>query len=201
VSSDTRTLSGTESVCPECLQRIPARNVKRGDSVYLVKECPEHGPFSTVIWRGKPDYEEWGYARHTRGPEVCMTGKRRGCPFDCGLCPSHRSPSCAVLLEITSRCNLGCPVCFADAGNAGAREDPSLAVIDGWYRSLLSAGGPVNIQLSGGEPTMRDDLPDIIALGRQRGFDFIQINTNGLRLGKEPRYGEKLKAAGLDCAF
>jgi uncharacterized radical SAM superfamily Fe-S cluster-containing enzyme len=183
------------------MQRIPARNVKRGDSVYLVKECPEHGSFSTVIWRGEPDYEAWGYAGNRRGPEIFMTSGQRGCPFDCGLCPSHRSQTCAALLEITSRCNLNCPVCFADAGKAKAREDPSLSAISGWYRRLLSAGGPVNIQLSGGEPTIRDDLPEIIALGRKLGFDFIQINTNGLRLGQEPRYAERLKAAGLDCAF
>jgi uncharacterized radical SAM superfamily Fe-S cluster-containing enzyme len=106
-----------------------------------------------------------------------------------------------VLLEITSRCNLNCPVCFANADTAKAREDPSLSAIKGWYQRLLSAGGPVNIQLSGGEPTMRDDLPEIIALGRQFGFDFMQINTNGLRLGQEPQYVERLKAAGLDCAF
>ncbi|MDR1241168.1 MAG: radical SAM protein [Deltaproteobacteria bacterium] len=201
MSSDTRILNSTESICPECLQRIPARNVKRGDSVYLVKECPEHGPFSTVIWRGEPDYEAWGYAGNTRGPGGFVPDRQRGCPFDCGLCPAHRNQPCAVLLEITSRCNLGCPVCFADADKAGAGEDPSLSAISGWYRRLLSSGGPVNIQLSGGEPTMRDDLPDIIALGRQLGFDFIQINTNGLRLGQEPRYAEKLKAAGLSCAF
>ena len=64
-----------------------------------------------------------------------------------------------------------------------------------------SRGGPYNIQLSGGEPTMRDDLPEIVRLGRERGFSFFQLNTNGLRLASEKGYAEELRAAGVSCAF
>lgn len=49
--------------------------------------------------------------------------------------------------------------------------------------------GGSNIQLSGGEPTVRDDLPEIIALCRSAGFAFVQLNANGIRLGREPGYG------------
>jgi hypothetical protein len=59
----------------------------------------------------------------------------------------------------------------------------------------------VNIQLSGGEPTVRDDLPEIVRRIRARGFDFVQINTNGLRLAKEAGYARALADAGLDCVF
>jgi len=62
-------------------------------------------------------------------------------------------------------------------------------------------GSPFNIQLSGGEPTVRNDLPEIIQLGRSRGFGFIQINTNGLRLGKDSHYVKALKSAGLSSVF
>ena len=195
-----KVLNTTRSLCPECLKRIPAWNVRRGDSVYLVKECPDHGRFSTVIWRGEPAYESWGYPRKSSGPGVCARQKDRGCPFDCGLCSEHHQEPCAVLLEVTSRCNLRCPVCFAKTdGTEG--PDPGLEVIEGWYRALLRNGGPFNIQLSGGEPTLRDDLPEIIALGQTLGFSFIQINTNGIRLGNEPEYVKSLKAAGLGCVF
>ncbi len=193
-------LSSTLSLCPHCLARIPAWNVQRGSDVYLVKECPRHGRFSTIIWRGSPDYESWGYPKKRTGAKTCATASVRGCPFDCGLCPEHHHEACAILLEVTQRCNLRCPVCFADAGQA-TTPDPDLAAIGSWYKALMDQAGPVNIQLSGGEPTVREDLPDIIALGHRTGFPFVQINTNGLRLGKEPGYAATLKDAGLDCAF
>ncbi|TWH48733.1 radical SAM (seleno)protein TrsS [Sporomusa sp. KB1] len=201
MAPDEKLLNSTESVCPECLKRIPAQNVRRGNDVYLIKECPDHGQFSTVIWRGEPAYESWAYPKKASSPAACATESNKGCPFDCGLCSDHHQQSCGVLLEVTSRCNLACPVCFAGITEGAAGEDPDLSVIESWYRMLLASGGPVNIQLSGGEPTVRDDLPDIVALGHKLGFNFIQINTNGLRLGKESEYVAKLKKAGLNCVF
>jgi hypothetical protein len=76
-----------------------------------------------------------------------------------------------------------------------------MGTIEGWFRRLLAAGGPYNIQLSGGEPTLRDDLPEIIALGRSLGFGYFQLNTNGLRLARDSGYARSLKAAGLGCVF
>ena len=70
-----------------------------------------------------------------------------------------------------------------------------------WYELLLESGGSFNIQLSGGEPTMRDDLPEILRMGRLAGFPFFQLNTNGLRLAEDPAYAAELRAAGLDCVF
>jgi uncharacterized radical SAM superfamily Fe-S cluster-containing enzyme len=197
---EEQVLSATESVCPECLARIPALRVAYGDDVYLKKTCPEHGDFTTVIWRGLPAYSSWVRPKIPSYPDNPFTSVERGCPFDCGLCPDHRQQSCCVLFEVTQRCDLRCPVCFADAGNHPT-PDPDLSKIEGWYRRLLDAGGPFNIQLSGGEPCLRDDLPDIIALGRSRGFTFFQVNTNGLRLSRDADYLKRLKEAGLSTVF
>jgi tetraether lipid synthase len=197
---EEQVLSETESVCPECLARIPATHVARGDDVYLKKTCPEHGGFDTVIWRGPPAYASWVRPKLPSYPDNPFTPVDRGCPFDCGLCPDHRQQSCCVLFEVTQRCDLRCPVCFANAGNQPT-SDPDLHIIEGWYRRLLEAGGPFNIQLSGGEPCLRDDLPDIIALGRSLGFSFFQVNTNGLRLSGDADYLKRLKGAGLATVF
>lgn len=199
-SSDEFVLSHTESVCPECLARIPAQRVARGPDIYLCKTCPEHGPFSAVTWRGEPPFESWVKPKLPSYPEAPFTSISKGCPYDCGLCPDHRQHTCSVLLEVTARCDLGCPVCFAAAGGQSAL-DPDLATIEGWYRRLLDAGGPFNIQLSGGEPCLRDDLPQIIALGRSLGFTFFQLNTNGLRLARDPSYLRRLADAGLSTVF
>jgi uncharacterized radical SAM superfamily Fe-S cluster-containing enzyme len=193
-------LSTTESVCPACLARIPARRVRRGEDVYLEKVCPEHGAFQSVIWRGEPSFDSWVRPKSPAFPHNPFTRVSQGCPFDCGLCPDHRQQSCCVLLEVTRRCDLRCPVCFAEAGGDGA-ADPDLTAIESWYRRLLEAGGPYNIQLSGGEPCLRDDLPEIISLGRSLGFTYFQLNTNGLRLAHDPAYLRALVVAGLTTVF
>ncbi len=193
-------LSTTESVCPECLARIPAQRVAQGDEVYLRKTCPEHGSFQTILWRGQPAYAEWVRPKLPARPTQPFTAIDRGCPFDCGLCADHLQTTCCVLLEVTQRCDLHCAFCFAEAGDRRL-TDPDLTAIEGWYRRLLEAGGPYNIQLSGGEPALRDDLPEIISLGRDLGFTFFQLNTNGLRLARDVAYLKRLKDAGLSTVF
>ncbi len=190
----------TISVCPVCLKRIPAGRVVYGDDVYLEKTCAEHGFFKTILWRGGPDYLTWKQEKEPNYPGNPLTDVERGCPFDCGPCGEHRQEPCCVLLEVTGRCDLGCPVCFASAGESPA-TDPSLQVIEMWYRRMLLAGGPFNIQLSGGEPCLRDDLPEIIALGKRLGFTYFQANTNGLRIAADPAYLRRLKEAGLQVVY
>ena len=190
----------TQSLCPECLKRIPARYERSGAEVYLAKNCPEHGPYRALAWRGEPSFDFWSRPKMPTSPPVCATEVDRGCPFDCGLCPDHRQHTCAALLEVARNCDLGCPVCYADAG-PDAGPEPSLELIESWYESVRRSAGNCNIQLSGGEPTMRDDLPTVIALGRGLGFTYIQLNTNGLRLAREPGYAEMLKSAGLSSVF
>jgi uncharacterized radical SAM superfamily Fe-S cluster-containing enzyme len=205
-----RVLSTTESVCPECFARIPAARVQYSEDVYLEKTCPQHGEFRTVIWRGQPAFISWVRPKTPSFPKKPFTEVKQGCPYDCGLCPNHQQQSCCVLLEVTQRCDLRCPVCFADAANTpkksvrGAGSPPpdlSMDEIGIWYQRLLVAGGPFNVQLSGGEPCMRNDLPEIIRLGRSYGFIFFQLNTNGLRLSHDAAYLAELKAAGLSTVF
>jgi 7,8-dihydro-6-hydroxymethylpterin dimethyltransferase len=194
-------LSATESLCPVCLQRISAERVAEGDNVYLSKTCSRHGEFKTVIWRGADSYASWGsQCRTPARPPVCVSEVDRGCPFDCGLCPDHRQHTCCVVLDVTERCNLECPVCFASAG-CSAKPDPTADEIVGWCRRLLELGGPFNLHLSGGEPTVRRDLPEIIRRVRALGFTYIQLNTNGVRLARDPDYAHELQEAGLTCVF
>lgn len=196
-----KTLNHTQSVCPVCLKTIDAE-VRAGHSgVFLEKSCPEHGFFSTLIWDGSAEsYLKWDRGNKKRDTLVRPKEVSQGCPRDCGLCTEHVRSTCCVLLELTARCNLKCPVCFASAGET-VRSDPTLEDIGGIMDMLMASGGPYNLQLSGGEPTMRDDLPQIIAMGIEKGFSFFQLNTNGLRLAEEPGYAALLKSAGLSCVF
>lgn len=188
------------SVCPVCLRQIPASHVMEDDDVLLLKECPEHGSFRTVIWRGAPGFHDWKRPKIPSSPKNPRVQPERGCPLDCGLCSGHRQHTCTAVLEVTWRCDLGCPVCFASSGGRPA-PDPTEQEISRLYDQVHEASGFCNIQLSGGEPTVRDDLEVLIRLGKDKGFPFIQLNTNGVRIGSESGYAARLAEAGLDSVF
>ena len=188
----------TTSLCPLCLRRLRALVVRRGGNVWLERTCPEHGQVVALIWRGPPDYDEWRAAGS--GPSCGDPAENPDCPTACGLCASHVRQTCCVLLEVTARCDLECPICFASARQRSA-PDPSIDEIEGWFRRVLERAPGGNVQLSGGEPTVRDDLPQVVALGRSLGVSFLQLNTNGLRLATDDGYAQTLAAAGLQTVF
>lgn len=190
----------TESVCPVCLNRIPAERVASGERVDLVKTCPDHGTFRAVVWNGRPALDAWQRPKTPAILHPVFHETQRGCPFDCGLCRGHRQRSCTVLLEVTRRCNLRCAVCFAGSHPQDV-PDPDLSEIRNWYRTAWNLAPGSNIQLSGGEPTVREDLPEIVAAGREAGFGFVQLNTNGIRLAGDGGYVRALKDAGLASVF
>jgi 7,8-dihydro-6-hydroxymethylpterin dimethyltransferase len=199
-SSGGAVLSETESLCPACLKKIPAWRVASGEDIYLEKRCAQHGFFRTIIWRGKPALSNWTRPKVPVFPVPGITEKRLGCPLDCGLCPDHRQRTCTALIEVTGHCHLNCPICFASSGSA-VGPDPDLEQIGRGYERIREVAGPCHIQLSGGEPSVRDDLPAIVTLGRRLGFDFIQLNTNGRRLAQDADYARTLKEAGLSSVF
>ncbi|MBW1902378.1 MAG: radical SAM protein [Deltaproteobacteria bacterium] len=195
------TIGETKSLCPICLNVIPAAKVSEDQDVFLEKTCPDHGDFKTLLWRGEPSYLDWGRGEDAPGADVRQTLTVNNCPNDCGLCPEHAAQTCTVLMEVTGRCNLNCPVCFASSSNGGAEFHPDISEIRAMFGAIIDAGGPYPVQLSGGEPTLRDDLPDIISYAKKLGFYHIQVNTHGLRLAKDRDYLQDLKDAGADLIY
>ena len=185
----------TRSVCPVCLKNLPARLLREADGRFLLeKSCPAHGRFSVPVWQGRMDFERW-----LLGAPPLTEGLALGCPRDCGLCAEHESGSCCVLLEVTPRCNLRCRFCFARGGEEEA--EPALDELKAAVRDIAArCGGPL-LQLSGGEPTLRDDLPELVRCAKEAGCSCVQLNTNGLRLAREPDYARRLAEAGLDIVF
>jgi uncharacterized radical SAM superfamily Fe-S cluster-containing enzyme len=139
------------------------------------------------------------------GPRVenPRTETKRGCPYDCGLCPSHETPTVLANIDITNRCNLRCPICFANAAESGYVLEPSIGEIRQMLINLRS-NRPFpcpSVQFSGGEPTVREDFAEIVAMAREVGFPQVQVATNGIMLAKDPGYAAKLKAAGLSTVY
>lgn len=140
--------------------------------------------------------------------EDCNTNndsnKKSECPLHCGTCSDHLQTACCIIIDLTKRCNQHCPYCFARADDDDySIHEPSLDELGKKFDFLKYLGEerPFNIQLSGGEPTVRDDLPDIIKLARSKGFEYIQINSNGKRIAEEKEYAKKLKDAGASVVF
>lgn len=96
-------------------------------------------------------------------------------------------------LALTYRCNNNCAHCY----NARARNYPELTTQE-WFRVLdkLWELGIPHIVFTGGEPTLRDDLPELIRHAEQNG-QITGLNTNGRKL-KDPAYLQTLIDAGLD---
>lgn len=188
-------IRNTYSLCPACLRRLPAEIVKSGQEYFIEKNCPDHGRFSTIVWRGdNPSFEQWGNYIPPEEPENLQPD----CPTECGLCPSHLQKTCCVLVEVTHRCNLSCPICFAQSDENSV--DPTVKQLSKYFEQLVKIGNTF-IQLSGGEPTVREDLPEIIAAAKAAGCESIQLNSNGIRLGEDSAYVKALAEAGLSFVF
>lgn len=204
----------TQSLCPHCFRPIAALKAVEGANVYLTRTCPDHGPIEKVlIWNNRRiPLHSWMRQRLEGDPNpsgaaapesATMDADGRGnshCPFACGLCSRHKQHTCSAIIEVTSRCNLRCPLCFA-ASPSDRKPDPDLGQIESMLRCVLDSAGPCPLQFSGGEPTLRGDLPQIIRLARAMGFDHIQVNTNGIRLAQDPGCVGALKESGATDFF
>jgi uncharacterized radical SAM superfamily Fe-S cluster-containing enzyme len=106
-------------------------------------------------------------------------------------------------MEITNKCNLNCPVCFASA-NEGKSVDIDLDAIENMFKLILRYESRITVptvQISGGEPTIRDELPEIVALAKELGIDHIMIDTNGVRIANDKKYLQRLRENGADAIY
>lgn len=185
-----RLLKKTLSLCPCCLKRIEAFIVEKEGTVFMEKSCAEHGFFSTLIWEDSGEnYLRW------LGHDGMSGSEPADCPKSCGLCAEHKSASISAALMVTTECDLRCPICFTRGGESHV---PSLEELK---RRLDSLDRSILLEMCGGEPTTRDDLPEIVSMASGMGFSYIQLNTNGIRIAREPLYLNSLAEAGLTTVY
>ena len=182
---DGDTIATTTSLCPECLESVPGRYERRDGGVFLTRECADHGPASRRVW-GSFDHWEWA-AEFGPDPE-----------HDGGDLAVDDDHACLAVVEVTDSCNLSCSYCFASSGPGGAHRPTE--EVTALLNTVADAGGRP-IQFSGGEPTVRDDLPELVERARSRGIDHIEVNTNGIRLATEAGYAAALKEAGVTAIY
>lgn len=196
--------TNTTSLCPECLKPLPAKIYEENGKIMIEKECPEHGTFKNTYWSDSELYDLAAKAGYIGdGINNPQTHATSGCPQDCGLCENHESQTILGLIDVTNRCNLKCPICFANAAVSKKIYEPTFEEIHQMLINLRE-NKPVAtpaIQYSGGEPTVRKDIVDLIKLAKDEGFSHTQIATNGLRLASRENLAKELKEAGLNTVY
>lgn len=108
-----------------------------------------------------------------------------------------------AIIDVTNRCNLRCPVCFANAAAAGYVYEPTKQQIKEMLQNLRQ-NSPIPataLQFSGGEPTIREDLPELVRTAKELGFRHVEVNTNGVRLAQSLEYCKSLDEAGVSTIY
>ncbi len=191
----------TNSVCSKCLTKVEAKIIFRDECVYLVKHCPTHGHQEVLIADDIEYYKKsLEFVKPGDMPLRFNTPIKYGCPYDCGLCPDHEQHSCLTLVELTDRCNLDCPICYADSGveefssnGQVRRRHRSLQEIERMLDAVVAnEGEPQIVQLSGGEPTIHPEFFQVVELVKSKPVKHLMINTNGVRIAKDRSFCERL---------
>ena len=195
----------TKSICPVCRTVLDADLIDEDNAVWICRECPDHGPFRSLYWSDSAMYHRFDAynaigqgVQNSKHPE-----SPAGCPNDCGICSEHKSGTLLANVDVTNRCNLNCDFCFANARACGFIYEPTMDQIEEMFRLLRSQKPvpPPAIQLSGGEPTMRKDLPEIVRKAKEYGFSLVQIATNGISLAQDKELVSDLKDAGVSTIY
>ncbi len=198
-------LERTKTVCPECKLIVDGTIYKDSENVMIRKFCPEHGWAIEKYWE---DYDMYmrmkNYNYFGRGfDNPNYINKGENCPFDCGICERHKSHTGLANVVITNRCHLSCWYCFFYAKEGEPIYEPTKEELNKIFVELKSQKPiPANaLQITGGEPTMRSDLVEIVGMAKKAGFDQIQLNTTGINLANHPEYAIKLRHAGVSTLY
>ncbi len=123
-----------------------------------------------------------------------MATKRSGSSFQ--QMTSRRELE-SIFLFVTGKCNAKCAMCFYAGDMDEKKEDLTFEEI----RKISETAGEINrLWITGGEPTMRDDLPEIIELFyRNNKIKDINWPTNGLRADRVIEWIKRLRRTCPDC--
>ncbi len=194
----------TQSLCPECLAVIEAREFEEEGKVFMEKTCPHHGYFKDLVYSDVKLYlkmEQWTFGDNRGLTNPAIPNATR-CPEQCGLCSMHTSHTGLANVDLTNRCNMTCPVCFANANAAGYLYEPSFEQVRKMLQALRNerpVAGRI-VQFSGGEPTIYPRFHDVLRLAREMGFSHIQAATNGIMFN-DLNFAVEAKEAGLHTLY
>lgn len=188
----------TKSICPVCQKVIPATIYEEDGKIWYKKTCPEHGEFKDIYYGDAEVWhwmEKWGIILDGIGPEYPEITN--------GFEKKHYSFTALANLDLTNRCNLKCPICFANANAAGYVYEPDFETVVKMMEHLR-AERPVPtpaIQFAGGEPTIYPHFFEVIKKANELGFAQVQVATNGILIAKDPQFAQKMADAGMHTVY
>jgi len=190
----------TQSLCPECIKPIKAIKYEENGKVWMKKTCPQHGEFKELISPDVSIYMSMFTMRFgdERGVSNPLVTNGKVCPESCGICNMHHSHTALANIDLTNRCDMTCPVCFANSNVQGFVSEPGIEEVRKMLQKLRDIR-PVPcgvIQFSGGEPTIHPQFIDIVRLARDMGFWHIQAATNGKKM-TDLDFARRAREAGL----
>lgn len=182
----------TNSLCPICLETIPAKIIIKDKKMYLLKYCKTHGEQLELL-EDEVEYHLKKKLYDKPGTSMKIHTKvEKGCPFDCGTCPQHDQHACIGLIEVTNKCNLRCPLCYADAGEGEFLSLDNIEKMMDFFQD--SEGGKAEIlQISGGEPTIHPEIINILKMAKAKKFKYVMLNTNGIRIAADEEFARELQ--------
>ncbi len=183
----------TLSLCTECYKTISAKIIFEHGQVYMSKYCKEHGLQKVLIADDIDYYKQIrNYNKASEYPKHTHTETLHGCPLDCGICPDHEQHSCLTLIEVTDRCNLTCPTCYASSSPTHGRHR-TLEEIEFMLDVIVaSEGEPDVVQISGGEPTIHPQFFEILDLAKSKPIKHLMVNTNGIKIAQDLDFVKRL---------
>jgi 7,8-dihydro-6-hydroxymethylpterin dimethyltransferase len=166
-------------LCEKCRKRVPVTHVIRERKAYMNKACPDCGTTTALI---SSDSAAWQAKRDLCGFDPATA---RTCNLQCTTCnlQGAHQPRLAFL-DITNRCNMNCPICIANIPKMGFLFHPPLSYFEHVLDGIAKMEPTPEVLLFGGEPTVREDMFEIISMAQARGLS-VGIVTNGLRLADE----------------
>lgn len=183
----------TTSLCNECHVPISAKIIFEEGNVFMMKTCKDHGFQKVLIADDVEFYKNIrNFNKASEYPRKPHTSTDYGCPLDCGICPDHEQHSCLSLIEVTDRCNLTCPTCYASSSPFHGRHRTLDEIRDLFETIVRSEGEPDVVQLSGGEPTIHPQFFEIMDMAKSYPIKHLMLNTNGVRIAKDHDFAERL---------
>lgn len=211
---DIQLLKFHQSLCPGCVDeekfdkmKIDSVTYVKDNKVWLKKQCEEHGVFKEVSWG---DWKMYKKAEKFQDPGIKILNPhidkskfQIDCPTDCGLCVEHESHTGLGNIVVTNRCDLTCWYCFFYAKEGEPIYEPTLDQIKFMLKRMRNEKpvGANSVQFTGGEPTLREDLPDILRAAKEIGYSHVQLNTNGINLARDPTLAKRLREAGVSNLY
>lgn len=199
----------TRSICPECGKILEADLYEKEGKVWMDKTCPEHGKFSDVYWADVDLFmkaEKFafdGIGLHNPRDQTVMNGDDIVHVMIDGERIDMLSCSGLANLDLTNRCNMNCPICFANANDAGYVYEPTFEQVHDMMVALRSEK-PIKctaIQFAGGEPTVYPRFVDVIKDAKNLKFAQVQVATNGIKFAKDYEFLKASKLAGLNTIY